>query len=265
MTRTPVGSAKRRERLGGRPGQRLDEARLVVPRVDEDDRRARRRPARPAPRRPRAGSRRRSTSAAGRGRSPTNRSTPSAAIRLDDRRRSAARCGASRRRPRTGRPRAGELRLERRPAALDDPRERRAAADRPVAPQQLLEQVRRRRVAAPDVGVVGLDLVEPVGAPVGHEQDGVGGHAGLLRRGRGRGRGPRGGARASGSVPGRTPCPRLKTWPGRPPACVEDPARRVRRRPRTGRAGAPGRGCPGRRGRRRAPSPRPGRSASRGR
>ena len=54
--------------------------------------------------------------------------------------------------------------------------------------------------------------------------------------------------RSSGSVAGRTPWPRLKTWPGRPAASVEDPAAPARRRRRTGRGGATGRGCPGRRG-----------------
>ncbi len=111
------------------------------------------------------------------------------------------------------RPAAGrELRLDRRALLLDDPRQRRAAADRAVAVQQLLEQVGRRRAAAPDVRVVGLDLVEAVGAAVGHEEDGVGGHRDAplswtrsTRR-----------ARRSGSVPGSTPWPRLNTWPGRP-------------------------------------------------
>src|SRR5581483_3104404 len=66
---------------------------------------------------------------------------------------------------------ARELGLERRALPLDDARERRAAADRPVAGGELPEERRRRRGAAADVRVVRLDLVEPRRRSVRHEQD----------------------------------------------------------------------------------------------
>jgi len=63
-----------------------------------------------------------------------------------------------------------------RPLLLADPAGRRSPADRHVPPLELLEQVRGRGRAAPDVRVVRLDLVEPIGRAIGHEQDGVAGH-----------------------------------------------------------------------------------------
>ena len=98
--------------------------------------------------------------------------------------------------------------------------------ERAVALDEVLEQLGPDRPPAADVGVVGGHVLEPLGRPVRHQDDG----ATLITRGTPT-RAPRGRARRAGRArPGRcrgsTPWPRLKMWPGRPPARVEDVARR---------------------------------------
>ena len=251
------------ERLRGGRGQRVDEARLVVPGVDEGD--GGRGIAQ-------AGQRGvdRAAVAGGVGRAlrrERDRDEALHAVRghlLDDRpdpRRDVAHPGVDGDRPAA----PGELRLHRRALQLDDPREGRAAADRPVASQQLLEQVGRRRAAAADVGVVGLHLVEPVGAAVGHEQDGVDGHAGILPGSVRVDQVHQAGQRVRVGA-GKDAVPEVEDVARTAAGRVEDRSRVAGRPPRTGRGAGRGRGSPARRGpgRRRA-SPRPARSASRGR
>ena len=118
----------------------------------------------------------------------------------------------------------------------------------PVALDEVLEQLRANRPAAADVGVVRGDVLEPVGRPVRHQDD----RGPFMPRPSprcARARARRAGVRTSGSVSGRTPWPRLKMWPGRPPARAEHVAAPRARRAPTARAGRRDRGSPARRGR----------------
>jgi hypothetical protein len=64
-----------------------------------------------------------------------------------------------------------ELALERRARLIRDRVQRRGLVDPepPVALDEVLEQLRADRPPAADVGVVGGDVGEPLGAPVGHQ------------------------------------------------------------------------------------------------
>ena len=106
--------------------------------------------------------------------------------------------------------------------------QRGGAADGPVASHQLVEELGRGGPAPADGGVEGLDALGRGRGAVGHDQ-----HPDA-----GAGTGPVGDprhdpatparpsawtsattcSRMAGSVSGRTPCPRLKMWPGAEPA-----------------------------------------------
>ena len=125
-----------------------------------------------------------------------------------------------------GEDRQAELRLERRPRPLGDlvERLRLLDAERAVALDEVVEVLGRDRPAAADVGVVGGDVLEALGRAVRHQDD-----RGLMpppsrpplvdELSEPRQRRP-------GRSPGRTPWPRLKMCPGRPPARAEHVARR---------------------------------------
>ena len=88
---------------------------------------------------------------------------------------------------------------------------------RAVALDEVLEQLGPDRPAAADVGVVGGHVLEPLGRAVGHQDDG----ASLMpprRRHGARGRARPAASGRPGRSAGSTPWPRLKMWPGRPPA-----------------------------------------------
>ena len=152
-----------------------------------------------------------------------------------------------------------QLALERGPLGLGRVVERRAPADPPVALGQLLDRAWRDRLALAHVGEIGGHVLGARRAPVGHEDDrelhaatcAVCSCTSSTRR-----------PRSAGSVSGSTPWPRLKMWPGRPPARLEDRRAPPRASARTARAGAPGRGCPARPGRSR-PAASPRRAATR--
>src|SRR5580765_144749 len=105
-----------------------------------------------------------------------------------------------------------ELALEARARPLGHIVERRPAADPPVALGQLLDGLVRDRTAGANVLEVRADVREVGRAAVRHQHD-RGLHAAvrswtsstILFR-------------SAGSVSGSTPWPRLKMWPGRPPA-----------------------------------------------
>ncbi len=90
--------------------------------------------------------------------------------------------------------------------------ERRAPADPPVALRELLDRLVGHRPARADVLEIRPDVREVGRAPVGHQHDrrlhaAVRSWTSSTMR-----------LRSAGSVSGSTPWPRLKMWPGRPPA-----------------------------------------------
>src|SRR5207247_411869 len=111
-----------------------------------------------------------------------------------------------------------ELDLERGTCRLGDLVERVRVLDpeRAVAGDEVVEVLGRDRPATADVGVVRRHVLEPVRRAVRHEHHGDVAHATIAA------------VRSwtsstslpseAGSVWGRTPCPRLKMWPGLPPA-----------------------------------------------
>ena len=221
-TATPSRSSgpQFRERVADSARERGDEGRLVVPGAGHARRPARDRraphelPRSPARSRPSAAARTAAT-----GRSPRPASTPRPPSVPERRLRSTARRSAC---PTwTGHP---SDRLERCGLAPGDLDERRAADDA-VAPRELVDELRIRLATAADAGKVGAESSRPATRA---SRRSSGGRRAARRRSRDDlGVMPRAvsswtrsTSRRSRpvSVSGSTPWPRLKTWPGRPPA-----------------------------------------------
>src|SRR3954447_8327931 len=110
--------------------------------------------------------------------------------------------------------RDAELTLERRALRLGDVVERRPSADPAVALGQLLDGFVGDRLAAADVLEVRPDVVRARRASIGHQDHGIAHAATSVRSWTSSTRR----RKTAGSVSGTTPWPRLKMWPGRPPA-----------------------------------------------
>ena len=197
-------------------GEDVEERLVVVPALDEHELGA---AARAPPRAARGSRRSRAASSGARGRARRSRR----------RRPASARSTASR----DPRPpvlhadvdRHGELALERGALRLRDLVQRRATADAPVALGQLATACSETGRPAADVLEVGADVLQPsrgCRTPSGRLPAFTQARGPRCARARARAAG----ARSAGSVSGRTPWPRLKMCPGRPPAALED-ARRL--------------------------------------
>src|SRR5204863_2177214 len=108
-----------------------------------------------------------------------------------------------------------ELALQAGALGLRDLVERRAAADSPVALAQLLDRLLRDRTVLANVGEVSGHVVSRHRASVRHQDHGCLHTATVAVRSC---TSSTNRDRSAGSVSGNTPCPRLKTWPDRPPA-----------------------------------------------